>query len=338
MLDFHMGSFYSSNLIISWQSTWSLHCFPFPWLPKIYFSLGLNLFWTLFFFSLKKLDDSFVIQVQKFRKSRFSPRSGSLSTGFQGPSTYLILELELLTSATLEGHCRLLHPTGRLLQELRAPSRSPLSYTPPSSPSPLHKSPPDGWEGIQPNILQPHTCLHSASSPRRLCRSCPPEDLPDHPQGPPLLSHLSHARTCTIWVPLISTSHYENFTEKRDFKCHNILKLNKNKPTKCSRSNWQLVVQSLSCAQLSATPWPAAPQASQSFTVSQALRKLSNLHSNVYRNEPTTTYFIAQELYSVIIYKGKESEKEDIYTYIYTHTHVYKTESLCWTPETNKTL
>lgn len=62
---------------------------------------------------------------------------------------------------------------------------------------------------------------------------------PERP-SPPLLSHLSHAGTCTIGVPLISTSHYEDFTEKRVFKCYNILKLNKNKQTKCSRSNWKL--------------------------------------------------------------------------------------------------
>ena len=110
--------------------------FPFPVIAQDLLLFRTQFVLNPFFFSLKKLDDSFVIQVQKFRKSRFSPRSGSLSTGFQGPSTYLILELELLTSATLEGHCWLLHPTGRLLQELRAPSRSPLSYTPPSSPNP----------------------------------------------------------------------------------------------------------------------------------------------------------------------------------------------------------
>ena len=103
--------------------------------------------------------------------------------------------------------------------------------------------------------------------------------LPWSPEcpSPPMLSRLSHARTCTIQVPLTSTSHYEEFTEKHDFKCHSILKLNKNKSTKCSRSNWQLV-QSPSHAQLSETPWIAAPQAFQSFTVSRALLKLSSLH------------------------------------------------------------
>ena len=34
--------------------------------------------------------------------------------------------------------------------------------------------------------------------------------------------------------------------------------------------------------------------------------------------------------YYVIIYKGKESEKE----YIYTHIYICITESLCCTPET----
>lgn len=168
---------------LSWQSTWSLHCFPFPWLPKIYFSLGLNLFWTLFFF-LKKLDDSFVIQVQKFRKSRFSPRSRSRSAGFQGPSTYLILELELLTSATLEDHCRLLHPSGRLLQELRAPSRSPLSYTPPSSPSPPHKSP-TGWLGRNP--AQHPAATHVSSlilQPPQPLQVLPSWGPPRPPTGP----------------------------------------------------------------------------------------------------------------------------------------------------------
>ena len=52
--------------------------------------------------------------------------------------------------------------------------------------------------------------------------------------------------------------------------------------------------------------------------------------------------------YTVITYKGKESEKEYIYThihihiyvyiYIYIYIHIYKTETLCCTPETNTTL
>ena len=276
-----------------------------------------------FFFPLKKLDDSFVIQVQKFRKSRFSPRSGSLSTGFQGPSTYLILELELLTSATLEGHCWLLHPTGRLLQELRAPSRSPLSYTPPSSPSPPHKSP-TGWLGRNPAQHPAATHMSSLSlQPPQPLQVLPSRGPPRPPTGPSPGVLNVHPLPCSLISampePALSGFHLFPPVIMKILQRNMILKLNKNKLTKCSRSNWQLVVQSLSRAQLSATPWPAAPQASQSFTVSRALRKLSNLHSNVYRNEPTTTYFIAQELYSVIIYKGKESEKEDIYIYIYIY-------------------
>ena len=42
--------------------------------------------------------------------------------------------------------------------------------------------------------------------------------------------------------------------------------------------------------------------------------------------------------YLVITYKGKGSETEYIYIYIYiVNLYVYKTESLCCTPETNTT-
>ena len=40
-----------------------------------------------------------------------------------------------------------------------------------------------------------------------------------------------------------------------------------------------VVVQSLSCIQLSATPWTAALQASLSFTISQSLLKLTSVDS-----------------------------------------------------------
>ena len=39
--------------------------------------------------------------------------------------------------------------------------------------------------------------------------------------------------------------------------------------------------------------------------------------------------------YFIIIYKGKESEKEYIYTY---KKNIHRTESLYHTPETNRTL
>ena len=100
------------------------------------------------------------------------------------PSTYLILELELLTSATLEGHCWLLHPTGRLLQELRAPSRSPLSYTPPSSPSPPHKSP-TGWLGRNPAQHPAATHMSSLSlQPPQPLQVLPSRGPPRPPTGP----------------------------------------------------------------------------------------------------------------------------------------------------------
>ena len=48
-----------------------------------------------------------------------------------------------------------------------------------------------------------------------------------------------------------------------------------------------VVVQSLSCARLFATPWAAARQASLSFTISQSLLKLMSIESvmpsNLYR-------------------------------------------------------
>ena len=40
---------------------------------------------------------------------------------------------------------------------------------------------------------------------------------------------------------------------------------------------WLFVVQSLSCAQLFATPWTAAHQTSLSFTISQSLLKLMSI-------------------------------------------------------------
>lgn len=184
MLDFHMGSFYSSNLIISLDNQLGLSIVSLSRdCPRFTFLWDSTCFEPFFFF-LKKLDDSFVIQVQKLRKSRFSPRSRSRSARFQGPSTYLILELELLTSATLEGHCRLLHPSGRLLQELRAPSRLPLSYTPPSSPSPPHKSP-TGWLGRNP--AQHPAATHVSSlilQPPQPLQVLPSWGPPRPPTGP----------------------------------------------------------------------------------------------------------------------------------------------------------
>ena len=45
---------------------------------------------------------------------------------------------------------------------------------------------------------------------------------------------------------------------------------------------WLFVVQSLSCAQLFATPWTAAHQTSLSFTISQSLLKLMSIESMNY--------------------------------------------------------
>ena len=48
---------------------------------------------------------------------------------------------------------------------------------------------------------------------------------------------------------------------------------------KFSASNWFVVVQSLSCVWLFATPWTAMHQASLSFTFSQSLLKLMSIES-----------------------------------------------------------
>ena len=45
-----------------------------------------------------------------------------------------------------------------------------------------------------------------------------------------------------------------------------------------------VVVQSLSCVRLFATPWTAAHQASQSFTISQSLLKLVSIVSGMPSN------------------------------------------------------
>ena len=88
----------------------------------------------------------------------------------------------MLTSATLEGHCQLLHPRGRLFQEPRAPPRSPLSYTPPTAPSPPHKSP-TAWLGRNPAQHPAATHVSSLILQQPL-RALPSRGPPRPPTGP----------------------------------------------------------------------------------------------------------------------------------------------------------
>ena len=67
----------------------------------------------------------------------------------------------------------------------------------------------------------------------------------------------------------------------------------------------------------------------------QYIKQISN-KDLLYDTVNSTQYSIF-----VITYSGKESEKEYIYiysVYTYTDTHIYITEALCCTPETNTIL
>lgn len=90
------------------------------------------------------------------------------SEGFQWSSTYLILERELLTSATLEGHtgCFILVEDCSENQE-HLPDHLHLT--------PLLAHPPQGaWEGIQPTCCS-HTCVFTHTpAPAAFTGCCPP--------------------------------------------------------------------------------------------------------------------------------------------------------------------
>jgi hypothetical protein len=123
-----------------------------------------------------------------------------VSKGFQWSSAYLITGCEFAASATLSS------PSVFSVFVLDS-SKNPNIYQvssifPPPSANPLQ----GGWEGIQPNILRPHICLHSC--PRRLRRSLPSHRPPwtTHRALPELASlalFSSHAQTCSSCTPFI---------------------------------------------------------------------------------------------------------------------------------------
>lgn len=163
-----------------------------------------------------------------------------MTEGSPWPSVHLIPDRESPTFLTLAGHSGFPNPAGRLLQELKhLPAL--LHLTPAVNP------PQCGQAGIQPNILQPHMCLHSQSSPRSLHRSLPSCGpmrtthrafpwIPEHASL--VLSSLSQAQTCPVYTPLISTIVTMKETLKINLVLsHNILNLRENKLIKCSRSS-----------------------------------------------------------------------------------------------------
>lgn len=104
-------------------------------------------------------------------------------------------------------------------------------------------------EGIQPNILQPHmsSLILQPPQPLQVLPSWgPPRPSPGRP---PLESWTSITSPALSSQPCRNLHHQGSlyfhqslwrFYRETCFKCYNILKLNKNKQTKCSRSNWKL--------------------------------------------------------------------------------------------------